>query len=214
MRSGQPKCVCAPKCKSVQHRNDLDESKHRHLAQTGFSKSKRGDAIAQNENHERNFRPRMQSPSNGQRVRDRHHQRFRSSNRHISSSTPRDVQLIPHRYINRNVSMTTQINRNASTTPSRNNLNSHRFRKNKINSNSSNPFVSDRNVYSNEWIKSNSVVMPNVTVHAAQHRHRKSKHGRKEYFQRMDENGTWDDEKKSLFSGHDMPYPPIDMPVS
>lgn len=186
MRGGEPKCVCAPKCKSNQHHtkhhltDDQTTTAHSH---TDAQKSRRninGNA------HERE-----------QRYRRRH------------ASTAADVQITvlagsgvqSKSSFNKNASMPKKDKVISIVSPS--SQNSHRFRKNSLS------------------IKSSS------SSHNETQRieHRDMRHGRKHRYNQHvvagdqsthrhhNQNASWEDRIRSGFYGHDIPYPPVDVPV-
>lgn len=190
MRGGEPKCVCAPKCKSNQH-----HTKHHHLTTA---------AAAANNKALANDAQKSRRNING----NAHERNERYRRRHASTSI--DVQIAAHdrsavharSSFNKNASMPKKDKVISIVSPS--SQNSHRFRKNSLSIKSSSSSSLHNETQTND--------------------HRDVRHGRKHrYNQHVGEERTshrhnepsasWEDRIRSGFYGHDIPYPPIDVPL-
>lgn len=212
IRGGEPKCVCAPKCKTS---SPLSASHH--------TKQRFGDAQKSRRNINGNAHERDQ----------RYHRRHSSS-----SSSLTDAPIAIHNRINggggsgadgggggddgsglmaarysfnqnnnhKNASMPKKDKVISIVSPS--SQNSHRFRKNSHLS----------------MIKSPSSSQHHHQAHnetAQNHEHRDLRHGRKHRYnqhggvdhRRNEQNASWEDRIRSGFYGHDLPYPPDDVPL-
>lgn len=176
MRGGEPKCVCAPKCKSSQH-----HTKHHHHPTDDTQISRRnvnGNA------HERDPRYRRRHASTATAdvqiaVLDRRGMHARSNSFNKNASMPKRDKVISI------VSPSSQ--------------NSHRFRKNSLSSKSSAHNATQR-------------IDHRDTRHGRQHRYNQHV-GEQPPHRHNDQNASWEDRIRSGFYGHDIPYPPIDVPL-
>lgn len=255
IRSGQPKCVCAPKCKAMNrvkkyNRPKYDSpypQKYKSLALLNRSYRKNAD--------ERQNRESSPSSKNIHRKNRHQHVLMDATTPVIIDHQLSDVSVFfdannsPNRTNARSDKMISIVAPPSTIT----NLSSHRFKKRKTSSSVLNQqqqqsqhnngkslaarkFVSNRNSNlltnnNNSDVSLNDEIFTNEMQHTHR-RHRintKNNYGsnitsnnRNHYRHNSnnneddddDENNSWSDRIRSGFYGHDIPYPPIDVPVS
>lgn len=248
MRSGQPKCVCAPKCKAVNrvkkvNRSNYEQQHHHHQHHQKYN------TLA----YSRSFRSendRRKSLSKKSRRQPLDATTAHSIDHHMS-----DVQILFGTSNGANQT-TAKSDRMIAIAPALiTNPNGHRFKKRKSDSSISHAthingkLLATRKLVSNN---NNNILNDSNALHhdesfamnKMQHMHRRhrtniySNYGnnitgndRNHYRHRIgssneeddvgggggsgmeDENNSWDDRIRSGFYGHDLPYPPFDVPV-
>lgn len=232
MRSGQPKCVCAPECKTKNHRPKRGGGNHH--ANSQFKSHHHG---------QKQQKPHQQRVSNEHSGKSGHHQSIdgddddNNNNNNNDNTSHDDVQ-----FFNNDLNNTNRLNKKSdkiisiiAPIPHPSNLSSsHRSKKihntaQLHNGNSGNSNRNGRRL----MIKSSKHFVANSSGNSAarqhhpsgiNHRHKFTTHKNEYSNSSLIDNNivnvnhrrqtSVEQQIKSKFYGHDIPYPPIDLPVS
>lgn len=231
MRSGQPKCVCAPKCKTKNQRpkrgNPYTHSlqiKHNQHQQELNQRRRSNDHSGNNHQHQHHHLHQHQH----------HHQSIQNDDDHTSHDV---VQIFDDELNNRSYTKSDKIISIIApiSHPSNLSISSHRSKKIHLNNNDQQMMVKSMKhlMDATTSMATTSESMNNSYAMRQQHRHQSgiNHHHPTKLLQKneysnsslIDNNivnmnhrrqTSVEQQFKSKFYGHDIPYPPIDLPVS
>lgn len=215
MRSGQPKCVCAPKCKSAHRGKSVSGIKRHHRRESIDAHKIRRNAKKENIDEESfSTSPKVTSHRKTQRESNK----WTQLQRIHGHDRTENVQIILDSKVNGNASIpkSDKIISIVAPTSLNKQFNSHRYRKSRTNSmeaSSSSHGNHNRHHAMANGRSYGPTTTSNGTMHWHGHRHRYNNHRRHSAFPRTLTNVSREDRIRSNFYEHDLSVSSIDLMV-